>query len=308
MKIRVLLSTVLAFLFLDSLGGGAVSARPQEGIRVTQSQPAEAEYGAMGPGCPACSGRTGAAATLPTAGQCGGSYVWCDAIPVEIVPPAGGSDDRDIFFTIFELHWDGSGGNDLDFKFYDNAQSTGSHELLGSSESTKNPEVIRAANASLEKYHLVVINYSGANTGYKIKARITTDPFQSPSEALAPDPPKRQDPAPDNQDSSAEESIATPPDFSGGGGGDTPLDAPGATLDPVSGIGGDSDFGFGFSDLDDRITVQPDDFAAGGPATALTPTEPVSAAVLLASLVGAPALLVGSGAAFAWKRRRDLLI
>lgn len=305
-RTRLTILGALLVLLIGTVAGGAVSARPQEGIKVTPEEKAEKDYGAMGPGCPACSDRTGAANTLPTSSQCGGNYVWCDAIPVEIVPPTGLADDRDNFFTIFELHWDGSNGNDLDLKFYDNAQSTGSNEQLGASQSTKNPEIIRAANTDLTEYFLVVINYSGANTGYKIKARISTDPFTSPNEALAPEPPKQAEPPAEKEEKKeeAEEEFATPEDFSGGSG--SPI-GPDPTLDSVGGAG-DSDFGFGFSDLDSRITVEQDDFAAGGPAAPSTPAENVSAAVLLASLVGAPALIAGSGAAFVWKRRRDLLI
>lgn len=300
MRSRVLLFSVLALFLVGMVAGGAVSARPKEGFTVTPQEPVEKAYDAMGPGCQGCSGRTGALATLPTTGQCGGNYVWCDAIPVEIVPPTGLQDDRDIFFTIFELHWDDSAGNDLDLQFYDNAQSTGSHEELGSSESTRNPETIRAANADLGEYNLVVINYAGANTGYTIKARITTDPFSSPTESLAPDPPK-------NEEEAEEEDFTPPEDLSVE---PTPTEPDDPTLAPVATGGeGDDDFDFGFSDLENRITINADDLVGSGQEQALPPVrETVSPAVLLASLVGAPALIVGSGAAFAWKRRRTLLL
>lgn len=304
MRSRFVLLSAMVVVLMCTFATGTASARPQEGFQVTPSAAVEKEYPAMGPGCPACSSRTGALNTLPSASQCGGQWVHCDAIPVEIIPPTGLADDRDIFFTIFELHWDASAENDLDFKFYDNAQSTGSHEVLGTSESTKNPEIIRAANADLGEYNLVVINYNGANTGYTIKARISTDPFTSPTEAVAPDPPKPADP-----ETGEEEDIETPEDLSGeppaAGGGFTPD----PTLEPVTGGGaGDEDFDFGFSDLDDRLTVDQEDFAAGGATAPPPPKESVNPAVLLASLVGAPAVVVGSGAAFAWKRRRELLV
>ena len=302
MRVRLLLFSALTLVFMG-VTGGAASARPQEGLRVTPSEPAEADYGAMGPGCPGCSGRTGATEFTPAG--CAAAYqAFCDNIPVEIVPPTGLQDDRDIFFTIVELHWDGSSGNDLDLNFYDNGQSTGSAEKLGASESTKNPEVIRVANADLEQYQIIVFNYNGANTGYKLKVRISLDPFTSPTEAVAPDPPK-----PADAETGEEEDIETPEDLSGEppatGGGFTPD----PTLPPVTDGGtGDEDFDFGFSDLDDRLTVDQEDFAAGGAAAPPPPKESVNPAVLLASLVGAPAVVVGSGAAFAWKRRRELLV
>lgn len=308
MRNRVVLLGVLAFLLIGMVAGGNVSARQQEGFTVTPSEPAEEEYPAMGPGCPGCSTRAAGAglAATPAAGQCGGSYVWCDAVPVEIVPPTGLDDDRDIFFTLIELHWDDSQGNDLDLRFFDNAQETGSYQQLGSSESTKNPETIRVANADLGEYNVVVINYTGANTGYTVKARITTDPFENPNESLSPEPPSRDEPEPEPS-----ESEFTPPeDTSGQAPPSSPSEAPPATLPPVEGgVSGDDDFDFGFSDLDDRITVNVDELQGDrNAAPAPRRTEKVSPAVLLASLIGAPALLVGSGVAFAWKRRRDLLL
>lgn len=297
MKLRFLALGALALLVLGAATGGAASARPQEPMRVTPDEPAEADFGAMGPGAP-----SGEALSNRPIDCDGPEAVYCDLIPIEIVPPTGMQDDRDIFFTIVELHWDAASGNNLDLSFWDNGQSTGTQEKLGSAESTRNPEVVRIANADLEQYNMVVVNSGGANTGYKIKARISMDPFTSPTEAVAPDPPKQDEPEAEEP----EEEITTPEDLSGGD--DTPAPATDPTLPPVSGVGGDSDFGFGFSDLDERITVHEDDFAAGAADPEPTVTDSVSPAVLLASLVGAPALVVGSGAAFAWKRRRDLLI
>lgn len=279
---------------------GLASARPQEGFTVSKAQPVEKDYPAMGAGCPACTTRGAGAglATLPSSGQCGGSYAWCDAIPVEIIPPQGLEDDRDIFFTIIELHWDDSTGNDMDLRFYDNQQSTGSYEQLGSSESTKNPEVIRVANADLGEYNIVAINFQGANSGYKIKARITTDPFTNPNESLAPRPPDQ----PEDDEKDEEPEFTAPEDKSG-----APPPAPAdPTLEPVQSGDADADFDFGFSDLDERITINTDDFGPQAVAPSTTKKEPVNPAVLLASLIGGPALIVGSGAAYAWRRRQAL--
>src|SRR5688500_10721343 len=112
MRSRFVLLSALVVVLLGTAAAGVVSARPQEGFTVTPDAAVEKEYPAMGPGCPGCSSRTGALNTLPSSAQCGGNFVWCDAIPVEIVPPTGLADDRDIFFTIFELHWDSSAEND----------------------------------------------------------------------------------------------------------------------------------------------------------------------------------------------------
>lgn len=297
MKARFLTVGALALLLTAVATGGVASARPQEPMRVTPQEPAEADFGAMGPGAP-----SGEALSNRPIDCDGPEAVYCDLIPIEIVPPTGMQDDRDIFFTIIELHWDDASGNNLDLSFWDNGQSTGTQEQLGSAASTRNPEIVRIANADLEQYNIVVVNSGGANTGYKIKARISMEPFTSPTEAVAPDPPKQEEPEAEEP----EEEITTPEDLSGDDGPPAVVADP--TLPPVSGVGGDSDFGFGFSDLDSRITVQQDDFAAGSNEIVIKNAENVSPAVLLASLVGAPALVVGSGAAFAWKRRRDLLI
>lgn len=275
-------------------GAGLASARPQEGFTVSKNNPVEKDYPAMGAGAPTNEALTNRPIDCNTAAR-----VYCDQIPVEIIPPEGLNDDRDIFFTIIELSWEGS-SNDLDLAFWDNGQSTGSNEKLGSSESTKNPEVVRVANADLGEYHIVVTNVSGANTGYKIKARITTDPFSNPNESLAPEPPK---PAEDKEDPKEQE--FTPPEDKSDAPPPPPADP---TLEPVQSGGPDSDFDFGFSDLDDRITINADELGGGLAAGAPAPTkkDPVSPAVLVASLLGAPALLIGSGAAFAWRRRQTL--
>ena len=309
MRTRLLAFTVLAVLLIGVVTGGSASAVKREGFRVTPSEPAEAEYPGMGPGCPGCStrasGGTGLQTTPSSGTGCGGSYVWCDAIPVEIVPPQGLEDDRDIFFVLLELHWDDSQGNDLDLRFYDNAQETGSFQQLGASESTKNPETIRVANADLGEYNVVVINFNGANTGYTVKARITTDPFENPNESVAPDPPKSDDPEPEE----SEPEFTPPEDKSDDPTPESSSSGPEPTLPPVEGGPvGDDDFDFGFSDLDDRITVNLDDMPNQTAAPVARKADKVSPAVLLASLIGAPALIVGSGVAFAWKRRRELLL
>jgi hypothetical protein len=299
MKKRISYLGTLAVLITGLVLGGVVSARPQEGFAVSKEEPVEKSYPAMGPGAPsgsALSNRPKPDCDRPAA-------VYCDDIPIEVIPPPGLEDDRDIFFTIIELSWDGSSGNNLDVAFWDNGQSTGSVQKLGSSASAKNPETMRIANASLGQYHIVVTNTSGANTGYKIKARITTDPFSNPNESLAPDPPKKKEEAKEEKQSE----FVAPEDNSG-----TPtVVTPGApVLDPVQTTGGDSDFDFDFSDLNDRITVNADDLGgelAGGAPTN-TKKEPVSPAVLLASLIGAPALIAGSGAAYVWRRRQTLAV
>ena len=298
MKKRILYLGTLAVLITGLVLGGVVSARPQEGFKLSKDAPVEKSYPAMGPGAPSGEALTNRPVDCNTAAR-----VYCDDIPIEIIPPPGLEDDRDIFFTIIELSWDGSANNDLDLAFWDNGQSTGSAEKLGSSESAKNPEIVRVANARLGEYHIVVTNTSGANPGYKIKARISTDPFSNPNESLAPEPPKQKEEA---EEKEPEPEFIAPEDNSG-----APTVTPDEpTLDSVPNGGGDSDFDFGFSDLNDRITVNADDLGGGlaGGAPTNTKKEPVSPAVLLASLIGAPALIAGSGAAFVWKRRQTLAV
>ena len=297
MKKRISYLGTLAVLITGLVLGGVVSARPQEGFAVSQEEPVEKSYPAMGPGAPSGTALSNRPADCNEARE-----VFCDDIPIEVIPPTGLEDDRDIFFTLIELSWDGSSGNNLDVAFWDNAQSTGSAQKLGGSASAKNPETMRIANASLGQYHIVVTNTSGANTGYKIKARITTDPFSNPNESLSPEPPKKEEEAEEEK----QPEFVAPEDNSG-----TPTVTPEAPmLDPVQTTGGDSDFDFDFSDLNDRITVNADDLGGGlaGGAPTNTKKEPVSPAVLLASLIGAPALIAGSGAAYVWKRRQTLAV
>src|SRR5688500_16166821 len=101
MRVRFLLLGAVLAAVMSTLAPNA-SARPQEGLRITPEQPAEADYGAMGPPCPACSQRatSGERGVDMTPTQCAGQFLHCDTIPIEIVPPTGLTDDRDIFFTI----------------------------------------------------------------------------------------------------------------------------------------------------------------------------------------------------------------
>ena len=302
MRTRLLPLTALAVLLVAGMTGGPASAVQREGFTVSQAEPVEKEYPAMGAGAPADE----APLLIFRPSNCAAAArVDCDTMPMEIIPPAGLQDDRDIFFTIVELHWDNSAGNDLNLVLYDNGQTSGTQEQVGASESTRMPEVARIPNADLGEYHIVVKNGSGANTGYTIKARVTTDPFENPNESLTPDPPKAEEPEPEE----AEEEFTPPEDKSAEPDPGSSGPGPEPTLPPVEGGPvADDDFDFGFSDLDDRITVNLDDLPTNTAAPVTPKAEKVSPAVLLASLIGAPALIVGSGVAFAWKRRRELLL
>ena len=295
---RTLATAALALMTCSALLLWAASPAPavlREGFEVSKDEPFEGEYPAMGPGAP-----TGAEGNLTTPASCGGAArIDCDTIPFSVVVPPEIQDDRDIFFVIVELSWDDAGGsNDLDLYLWDNGQETGTQQEVARHATADNPQIAKIANPDLGEYNVVVENFAGANAGYTIRAVVSTDPFTNPVEALAPEPPEPEEPE-------EEEEFEQPEDLSAEPSG--PTEAPDVTLPPVTGAMGDDDFDFDFSDLDQRITVSQDDFALGD-APPPRAKETVNPAVLLASLVGAPALVVGSGAAFAWKRRRDLLI
>lgn len=282
-------------LLWSAVPGSAVA---REGFTVSKEEPFEGEYPAMGPGAP-----SGAEGNLTTPASCAGAArVDCDVIKFEVIVPPEVDDDKDVFFTVIELSWDDAGGsNDLDLYLWDNGQNTGTQTEIASHATADNPQTAKIANPDLGEYNIVVENFAGANTGYTIRAIVTTDPFENPVESLAPEPPK---PEPEE---GPEEEPEAPEDLSGDEPPPPPGPGPDPTLPPVD-AGSDEAFDFGFSDLDDRITVNVDEFGGPGGEQASAPrgADSVSPAVLLASLVGAPALLVGSGAAVVWRRRKTL--
>lgn len=125
----------------------------------------------------------------------------CALVPLDIeVPVTSEGDDFSISLTI---EWDSETvtdnnvqplqSNDLDVFLYDDGQTAEAeggegYTEVGSSASADNPEVISVYEPLLGRYNLVVINFVGGNTGWKLTARSIVGEFVTPLELLAPAP------------------------------------------------------------------------------------------------------------------------
>ena len=245
---------------------------------------------------------------------------WCDVVPLEVVVPAGlGSEDE--FFVRVKLEWETNkvpGNplmqgtrtvNDLDLSVWDDPQ--GEMELaMGASE--LEPEELTLFRPTKGRYQLVVTNYLGPNTGYRLTATYKAEPIIPPFESLEPifelPPLPAEAPAfePPAEEAEPEEAEA-PPDFSG-----FPLETPttpavdptpAMPLEPVA-VGADPDFeDFDDSEFTDALAAPVgNDVLQERKARSVGPPEPASAPMVVLWMAVLPLALFG-GAGF-WLARR----
>ena len=129
----------------------------------------------------------------PTPDQCALSPS-CMTVPFKVeVPQRNPGDD---FVVYLEFSWEQpSGVEDIDFWIYDNGQTDkesggdgSTYTELGSSASGDMPEKVKLFEPLFGTYNIVANNFSGANTGWHIKATSTVGKFEKPFESLAPTP------------------------------------------------------------------------------------------------------------------------
>ena len=160
----------------------------------------------------------------------------CDTIPVKINPPD--LPDTDDWTVSFAISWDDPEElNDVDFILFDNKQvaGDGTYTLIDNSgASSANPEKIAMFEPELVDYNLVVINFSGVNLGYHLRAEMLNVAFTGAFELLAPSFRFRNSGDNDEdvvvEDLSGEEEAAAPFDFSA-----VPENTPGAPIAPTFG-------------------------------------------------------------------------
>lgn len=194
-----------------SLVGGPARAVMQPGITVSLGTTSETDYGPIVANFPA------GAVVVPTPSGCGVSNpdpiegdgpvapfeASCDTIPLHIVEPTGLGDQDDYFVTV-EVAWDNpTGQDDLDAYVWDNQQivkrqdpeGSGYTQINSSTSADQNPEVVKLFHPTLGDYNIVVINSSGPNLGYSIKAYMTIARGDAIFELLDPTAPANN-PAP----------------------------------------------------------------------------------------------------------------
>lgn len=235
------------------------------------------------------------------------SRPYCDTIPIELsVPSDLKNSDTEDYFLRLKVDWNAAGGSNVQTYLY-NAPHAGAAPIA-SSATANNPEIINIYRPEKAAYLLVVTNVSGVNTGYKLTAAITVEPFGgAPDFGGVNETPNRP---PQNR----------PPSDSGGGSGTDDSDS---AFDPGSAGSGApppviADEGFGppppLADVDRDESLSAlargrGDFESSLTAPDLTlreqeppPPEPVSGTTvaLLGGLL--PASIVGGGVF--WLRRK----
>lgn len=270
----------------------------------------------------------------------------CDNIPITIEDPKLGPTED--YLVTFTISWEPNqeidheaGVNDLDIYFYDDRQirtrkapscanaafadekdnpDTKKDETdkgscftqIGQSAGATQPEVVKLFSPEpLTNYNMVVVNFSGPNISYNVKADMKLESFDYPFEDLGPGFGGRSNRKSEDPDAA----FVAPTDLSGDdapGGGGPPgsgdvgdILAGGRTLDEVP-VLPDGDFESGSAGFDTTEEfAAPTGFGDGPGATrAVAPAGPVSGALLFFWMVLVPIALVAGGVFFMIRRSR----
>ncbi len=247
---------------------------------------------------------------------------WCDVIPLEVVVPADLPDEEE-FFVRVKLEWetenipgnpvtpDTRAVNDLDLYVWDDPQGD-VERAMGATE--QEPEELALFRPTKGRYQIVVVNYLGPNTGYRLTATYKPEPIIPPFESLEPvfDLPPLPVEAPALPEPPAElpepaESPAPPSGFSG-----APVETPAAPafatppappLEPVA-VEADPDFeDFDDAEFADALAAPTQsDVLQERKARVVAAPQPASASSLVFWLAVVP-LALAAGGGF-WLARR----
>ena len=288
--------------------------RAADGLKVGENQKVEKEFGPIAgqnplPGLPA------PAPKLNTPEQCR-QAAYCDVIPLEVVlPPTLKASDE--FFVSVTLEWkteriDGisAGGNeyvkptdvnDLDLYVWNDPINEAQTPVQQSSTSAM-PEKLRLFRPAKGKYSIVVFNYSGPNTGYKLTAEYRPENIVPPFELLPPEatsatpaepfvPPVEAPEAPavlpvDNSGPSVTPTTVAPA---------APAEAKPAPLTPVV-VDPDPDFtNFADDAFDQQLAAPTTDVLTEKQVKSVGPPKPASGMTLFFWLAIVPLLLLAGG-------------
>jgi hypothetical protein len=295
-------------------------------IRITENQKVEKEFGPIpaqnpAPGLPA------PAPKLNTPEACK-QQPFCDVIPLEVVLPPT-LKRRDEFFVRVTLEWktdriDGvsAGGheyvkptdvNDLDLYVWDDPIG---EQPANQAATATTPETLRLFRPSKGKYSIVVFNYAGPNTGYKLTVEYRPERIESPYESLVPDFTAPVEAPPEPFVAPIEEPEAPPVLPIDTSGADVtpvtvppapPAEAPPAALTPVA-IDPDPDFtNFADDAFDDQFAAPTTDVLTEKQVKAVGPPKPASAGSLIFWLAIVPLLLLGVGGIWLSKKGSAVL-
>ena len=151
-------------------GGSPASADAQKAVKLTAPQTVVKEYDPLVGSDPA-----NQHGITKDPGNCS-SNPYCDTIPIELtVSESLKNSDTEDYFLRLKVEWDNSGGDNVNLYLYDSPHKGAF--FIASSATANMPEVINLYRPEKKAYLLVVHNTSGVNTGYKLTAAITVEPF-----------------------------------------------------------------------------------------------------------------------------------
>jgi hypothetical protein len=283
-------------------------------IRVTENQTVTKDFGPI-TGAEPLPGLPAPAPVLNTPDRCK-QATYCDVIPLEVVlPPTLKPSDE--FFVTVALEWQTQSVpgtdytkpqqvNDLDLYVWGDPQTDAP---VQQSATATQPEQLRLFRPSKGKYSIVVFNYIGPNTGYKLTVTYKPEKIVPPFESLAPEfnpvatPPAPYTPPVDL----SEPPPALPVDNSAPV--ETPAPAPAppaeaapAPLTPVA-VDPDPDFtNFADDAFDQQLAAPTTDVLTEKQVKAVGPPTPASTGSLVFWLAILPLLLVA--AAGFWLSRK----
>ena len=318
--------TVVVLALLALTPAMPVSALDQQAnaIRVTENQSVEKDFGPIGSAAPV-PGLPSPAPPLNTPDRCK-QATYCDVIPLEVVlPPALRPSDE--FFVTVTLDWTTStlppvsaGGHDYtkaqeinDLDLYVWSDPAGADPVQLSATDT-NPEKLRLFRPTKGKYSIVVFNYMGPNTGYRLTVSYKPEKIVPPFESLAPDfTPVATPAAPFEPPVDLSAGPALPIDTSPAPTTSTTLPPPPAeakapaALAPVP-VEPDPDFSnFNDSAFDQQLAAPTTDVLKEKEAKAVGPPKPASGSSLVFWLAIVPLLLMAAGGLWLSKKGSAVL-
>lgn len=169
-------STLVAVAVL--IGGYWVvpaEGRAVEGMTLREGSTVEKEYGAIAGSNPSSAPRDPATCE---------SSLYCDTLGLSIlVPSSYSAEDR--YSIIVALSWPNSAVNNVDLYLYDRNKT----QQLQYSASTNPTESVGVYDPPAGTYYVVVLNFSGVNSGYKVKAQFVGESSGRPSSIQRSPPP-----------------------------------------------------------------------------------------------------------------------
>ena len=294
--------------------------RTADGIRVTENQTVEKDFPPLSGSEPLPINPPSPLPRFNSPDQCR-TATYCDTIPLEVVVPAT-LKRSDEFYVTVSLEWTTSAVpptpytkpqeiNDLDLYVWDDPPAD---EPLQHSATDAEPEQLRLFRPAKGRYSIVVFNYRGPNSGYRLKVTYKPEKIIPPYESLAPDftpvaaPAAPFEPPVDQADTPALPIDTSPAPTTATTLAPPPQEAKApAALTPVP-VEPDPDFSnFNDSAFDQQLAASANDILKQKEAKAVGPPRHASRATLVFWLAVVPLLLLAAGGIWLSKKGSAVL-